>query len=1313
MQAGDVLGDRFELGRVAGSGGMAIVYQALDRSTGEQVAVKLLVEGSEQDQARFEREAQTIADLRHPRIVRYVAHGLAAPGDPYLAMEWLEGEDLHRRLQRQPVTVAESLTLASSVADALAAAHARGVIHRDLKPSNLFLVGGRIADVKVLDFGVAQLGGVSRMTETGMLLGTPGYMAPEQARGWESITVSVDVFSLGCVLFECLTGVPAFTGKNVMALLAKVLFDDPPRVIDLRPEIPADLDALVLRMLAKNPAARPPDGAALLQDLSAIGTVGGDERPVAGHVVPSLTGVERRILSVVLIGKDPSLASATASSEATVRRDHLQEVAEARGGQFECLADGSMMVIITGSRVATDQAIQAARCALSMRAFVGERPMALATGRAEVTGRLPVGDVIDRAAKMISILAKAGQQQRSELDDDEESPGRVTLIELTTAVPIAIDDVTAGLLDATFDVARGDAGLELRGEHPFMEGTRTLLGKPTACVGRDRESAMLKALYTECIDEPMASAVLLTAPAGMGKSRLAHEFIRWVRQRGDPVEIWTGRGNSLQAGSAFGMLRQALRGACGMLAGERLSVRHDKLRARLSRRLPAADQNRVTEFLGELLAAPLPDDDSPLLRAARQDAQIMGGQVRRAWEDFLRAECAAQPVLLVLEDLHWGDLPTVQFVDSALRSLKKLPLMVLAMARPQVHEMFPKLWAERDLHEVRLNALPRKASERLVRQVLGDAVAPETVDRLVRQADGHAFYLEEVIRAYAEGKGDALPETVLAMVQVRLEGLDGEARRVLRAASVFGEVFWPGGVAALLGGGPRSLRAKDWLQTLVEEEVLMLRPDSRFTGEAELAFRHALLREGAYAMLTEKDRALGHRLAAEWLQEAGENDPIVLAEHFERAGDPERAGTFYLHAAEEAIVGLDVNGAMARARRGLECGVADALRIRILGLLSEAHVWRSEWSLAASYAEQVMQMAAPGSVPWARAAIGTQGNAMREGDMAKLMATLNHVRLADPSPDAVGFLAHALTAGIFWLDSAGQFATAEIFVDRLHAIVAPVAQHDPFARGWMNMAHTFREEWVHEDPWTGLCHSEAAHLSFREAGQQGAAWGAQVFIGMNALSLGDFVRAEREFLATMEAGEELAQAAPLRTFHMVEVLAARGAIDEAEREANHLIEAGRARHIIPDEGRGRLALASILFRNAKLSAAEQEVLPALDLLGVAPLDHAAAVATLAAIRLAQGRAREALAASQQAMSEYERLGTFGHKGAYARVVHAEALFANGDREGARTAITIARDRLLINAERIGHPAMRRSFLEKVPENARTFYLAQEWPGRKG
>src|SRR5262249_20615763 len=152
------------------------------------------------------------------------------------------------------------------------------------------------------------------------------------------------------------------------------------------------------------------------------------------------------------------------------------------------------------------------------------------------------------------------------------------------------------------------------------------------------------------------------------------------------------------------------------------------------------------------------------------------------------------PVLLVLEDLHWGDLSTMRFVDEALRELGESRWMVLALARPEVHDLFPKLWADRPMQEIRLAGLSRRAGERLVRQVLGERADPGTIERLVQKADGNAFYLEELIRAVAEGKGDRLPETVLAMVEARLSRLEEQARRVLRAASVFGEVCWEGGV---------------------------------------------------------------------------------------------------------------------------------------------------------------------------------------------------------------------------------------------------------------------------------------------------------------------------------------------------------------------------------------------------------------------------------------------------------------------------------------------------------------------------------------
>src|SRR5262249_42515299 len=161
---------------------------------------------------------------------------------------------------------------------------------------------------------------------------------------------------------------------------------------------------------------------------------------------------------------------------------------------------------------------------------------------------------------------------------------------------------------------------------------------------------------------------------------------------------------------------------------------------------------------------------------------LMGDQMRRAWAEFLSAECTRGPVLIIIEDLHWSDLPSVQFLDAALGTQRERPLMVLATARPDVHERFPALWAERDVQKIKLAELARKASGRLVSKVLGAAASPEVVERVAMRAAGNAFFLEELIRAEAEGKGAAPPETVLAMVQARLAALSQEARRVARAA---------------------------------------------------------------------------------------------------------------------------------------------------------------------------------------------------------------------------------------------------------------------------------------------------------------------------------------------------------------------------------------------------------------------------------------------------------------------------------------------------------------------------------------------------
>ena len=219
----------------------------------------------------------------------------------------------------------------------------------------------------------------------------------------------------------------------------------------------------------------------------------------------------------------------------------------------------------------------------------------------------------------------------------------------------------------------------------------------------------------------------------------------------------------------------------------------------------------------------------------------MADQVTRAFADFVAAQCARSPVVIVLEDLHWGDAPSIALVDAALRACRDLPLMVLAFARPELRERHPGLWSERGATELVLPELGKKPAERLVRAVLGESAEPTVIARIIEQSGGNAFFLEELIRAVAEGRKSDLPDSVVAMAQARLEALEPDARRVLRAAAIFGQSFTRPAVAALLA----PFDVEPWLEELARRELLQRRNDV-------FVFRHAFVREAAYGLLTPK-----------------------------------------------------------------------------------------------------------------------------------------------------------------------------------------------------------------------------------------------------------------------------------------------------------------------------------------------------------------------------------------------------------------------------------------------------------------------------
>ncbi len=1296
-----LIAKRFAIETLANTGGMGAVYRAKDLQSGDLVAIKVLhVSVGTLDEAdRFAREVQILAELRHPAIVSYISHGVLETGQPYMVMEWLAGEELSRRLSRGPLSPRESLMLIRRITQALSVAHQRRIIHRDIKPANLILRNDAIEQVTLLDFGVARRTTLTEsMTRTGFIIGTPEYMAPEQARGQREITPSADIFSLGCVFFECLTGQPPFTADLAAGVMAKILFEPAPLLRSLRPDLPESLDLLLAAMLEKDPAARPQDASELLQAMASLDANISEISVRASQAVRpvrQVTPAEQQLVSV-LLAHIPSLVPGGDSETTAVAPGDSDEAKafvralNAFGAKVEILADGSIIATVTQGRhmTATDQVAQAARCALALRQRFPDAISTLTTGRGLLGGQRPFGDAIERSARLL----------KQSLGSEPPPLGN-------SGEVIFLDEVTAVLLDTRFETRRLEGGIfALRGERVSINAGRSLLGRPTPFIGRDRELSVLDLLYAECRDDATPRVVLVTAAAGMGKSRLRYEFLHRLAARREPMQLMMSRGDPLTTGSPYALLGQAVRYLCNISEGQSPFVQRSKLAQHIQSRLPQKDASRVEEFLGELCGVPAFGEPSAKLLTARHDERVMTEQLHHALIELLRAECDRHPLLLVLEDLHWGDTPTVRLVDAALRELSGCSLMVLALARPEIELVFPRLWIERRRQDLRLEGLSRKASERLVHAALGDNVSKSVTARVIEQSAGNALFLEELIRAVAEGKGHELPETVLAMLQSRLLRLEPPARRVLRGASILGQSFARSALVAVLRTEHGVIDLDHWLHMLTDAEILELQREPAESQDPQYRFRHALLRDAAYSLLTSDHQKLGHRLAAAYLEQLDDSDPVVMADHYERGGDLARASSLYLRAAELAHRRGDGDTAVALGRRGLICAPDEIVRIGLLVVLCQVYLWRNQWALAAEFAEDLLQLSSPGSPAWAIGATAMLVH-VRHTERDQFVEMLESILHVEPEIDAIGMMAFALSIGVYLLDSQGAFAQAELCVRRLHEIVEPVAMHNPIARGWMHSAHAHREAWVAENPWAGLVSAQSMQESFLEANHIRGALDAQVFIGMNAWCLGATEWAERELRATLPIGENLGLVSSLRTFLFVRVLCERGEFAEAELEARALSERHQSTTGLA-RGLGQWALGEVLTHQGKHSAAIVLLAQALASLKESPLDTAAVYVSLARAYLLAGQTSAALRNAEEALRQFTELTTFGLRGLSAQAVYAEALLASGNPQAAADVATKACERLARQAEQIGNAQFRQSFLCNVPEHRRLRELAK-------
>jgi tetratricopeptide (TPR) repeat protein len=1189
MRPGDVIADRFEVVSLASAGGMGTVYSALDRQTGVRAALKMLQSCGEQYARLFDREARVLAELSHPAIVRYIAHGSTAEGDMYLAMEWLEGEDLAERLANGPLAVDEGILLGLKASDAMAAAHARSIVHRDIKPSNLFLREREVEHVKLLDFGVARSrGGTRPATLTGVIVGTPGYIAPEQALGAKELDPRVDVFSLGCVLFECFAGRPAFEGEHVMVLLSRILLGDAPRLRTHVAGIPEELDELVAKMLAKDPKERPADGAEVHARVAAI----------------------------------------------------------------------------------------AARYAAQPRA---------------------------------SSVAQAPPRRAVEADTWP------AMLPKPAAAPPA-------------DPEEEDSTIEASAAELPPEIVPTLLGEPGVFVARERELAAIEAAMEHAFSSRSPRALLVTGASGGGKSRLRAEVLRRLRSREESVAVWSARGDTIGADSPFRGLSALLWRGLGLPPRGAASPRKPRLERRVAtavKRLAAEhDVRRIAEFIGEIVGISF-GRDGVALRAARQDALLMGDQMKRAFEDWTSLVAAERPLLIVLDDLQWLDRATIAFLELALRSIKDRPVFVLAFAQPDVHTRFPSLWGGAAT-ELALSRLSYDESLQLIRSALrldtspsaprrarhfakwGTTVTPDDIDAIALGAGGNPHRIEEMLRAMAFGVGDPMD----GEVRVRVEALPDEPRRRLSAASVFGLSFSEDELSAVVKDATDTIEltawvgARQWLLELGRQELLLaLGP----TLSKEHAFRHPAVRDAAYALLSEEDRVFYHRRAAEYLERVGHAEPGVLAHHFEQGGEPRRAAGYAVLGAERALAAHDHAAVLAWVERGIRDGAEGELYGTLMLLATEAHKWLGDNRRALESAEEALTALPRGSSLWygAIAEVALAAGNLAALDRLDLVYELLRAVRQEGELGSALVIAEARVA--LQLLYAGRHDLGEALLAPAERELTLYAQRDPEVMASVHRVRAFRAMFA-GDPGTSVAEFHAATQAFEAVGDLRNACVQQVNMGYATIELGAYDQAEHALRSALATAERLGLD-NLTTFarhNLGLALARQGQLYEARTIETQALDAFVRQGLRRLEGGSRIYLAMILALGGDNAGAEAQAQLAVEVLSGHPPARAQALATLARILVLAGRLDEAVAPATEAMELLEALGGIEEGESLVRLEHAVAINAVGGRFAARRAILAARDRLLARAEKIQDPAWRQSFLTRVPENARTLTLARSW-----
>jgi class 3 adenylate cyclase len=1061
--------------------------------------------------------------------------------------------------------------------------------------------------------------------------------------------------------------------------------------------------------------------------------------PAADSAAPSLRQVS--ILFMDVVGSTTLAQRLDPESVAQVMDGTLARgtaVVQAHGGRVLQYAGDNILAVFGAEAALEDDAERAVLAGLALCALGRElgHEVAAAHGHAGFgvrvgihTGGVLLGGGVDAdgsirgaAVNIAARMEQAAPPGGLRISQDTWSQVR-GLFDAEPQPPLAVKGVDTPV-----------ASWLVRGPRPRRRqgGTRGIEGVATRMVGRGAELARLQAAFGRLQAERRLAVVCVQAEAGVGKSRLRHEFDAWAEAQPERFLLFRGRATPATAAQPYGLLRDIVGWRLHIADDDTLEAARRKLEAALVPLFVLDDGPELAEAHAHLLGHLVGIDarGSRHLRGILDDPRQIRSRAFHAAAQWLRRLAAQQglPVLLQLEDLHWADGESLEFLEHLLAASADVPLLVLAFTRPPPEGALPWIAAAAAHERIVLHPLGAGDSEALAAELLQKLPEPPAplVALLTHKAEGNPFYMEELLRMLiAQGavtpgepwRVDAerlritrVPPTLTGVLQARLDGLAPPLRQALQQASIVGAVFWDRALAAVDEQAPAQL------PTLVRRELALPRADAPLEGLHEYAFRHQLLHQVTYDTVLRAPRVEGHARVARWLAALSAQGGLhagdllgLAAEHFERAGLAAPAAEYHARAAEHAGQRVAHTRVLAHVERALAL-LADTAPAGPAGL-------RLQWRLRAVREhtlhlqsrrdEQAAELDAMDALaealddPTLRADAARRRSlrALRMADWPAMeQAGRRGVAAAERAGDAALRL-HALRLVALALVHQGRFADGRALVAEALPEVRRLALPEIEARLFnvLAIAAEAQGELV-----------EALALD-RQSLQAFAAVGDRVNeaislanVGEGAMKLGALEAGERDLLAALQRvranGDRVFEALVLG---QLSTLARwRGDAATAAQRAEAALAIARTAQAPDTELMARLRVADAALALGQTAAAHEAYTQALAL--ARSLGHAMAHdATAGLARCAQARGDAAAAqAALQPLLEHDAAGGELDGAEYARAIEwtlAEVLHAAGDPRAVAW-LSRAHAALAQQAAAIADTPLREAFLRDIPHH---------------